>query len=108
MPKFTTAAEAFEALSEKAASQNLAGVDAVILFDLAGEGGGQWTATAAEGTLSLAEGAPASPQVTIRFSADDFLALMNGEMNPIAAFMQGRIRVEGDVSVAMRLQSLFL
>jgi putative sterol carrier protein len=108
MPTFTTVAEAFEALADKAASQNLAGADAVILFDLAGEGGGQWTATSVDGKLSLSEGAPISPQVTIKFSAEDFLALVNGELNPISAFMQGRIRIQGDMSVAMRLQSLFL
>jgi len=40
--------------------------------------------------------------------ASFFLGIVNGKINPIAAFMQGRVRVEGDMSVAMRLQSLFM
>jgi putative sterol carrier protein len=33
--------------------------------------------------------------------------MLNGDLNPVAAFMQGRLKVEGDMSLAMRLQALF-
>jgi len=108
MPEFASAAEALEALSASADPQKLAGVDAAVLFDLSGEGGGQWTLTVADGQLSITEGATASPQVTLKMSADDFVALTKGSLSPVAAFMQGRIKVDGDMAVAMRLQSLFM
>ena len=78
-----------------------------MLFDLSGEGGGQWTVTIANGQLSVAEGAEATPTVTLKLAAADLVALFNGDLNPVAAFMQGRLRVEGDMSAAMRLQTLF-
>jgi putative sterol carrier protein len=78
-----------------------------VLFDLSGEGGGQWTATIANGQLGVAEGAEAAPTVMLKMTAADLVSLLNGELSPMAAFMQGRLRVEGDVSAAMRLQTLF-
>lgn len=43
---------------------------------------------------------------TITMSRDDFEALIAGELNPTAAFMQGKLRVDGDMSVAMQLSQL--
>ena len=107
MPKVTSAAEAIKAMSESADSQKLSGLDAVLLFDLSGEKGGQWTATVADGSLSVAKGSADSPTMTLKMTAEDFVAMINGELNAMAAFMQGKIKIEGDMSIAMRLQSLF-
>ena len=43
---------------------------------------------------------------TISVDKDDFLALTSGDLNPMMAFMSGKIKVDGDMSVAMKLQSL--
>ena len=42
----------------------------------------------------------------ISVDKDDFLALTSGDLNPMMAFMSGKIKVDGDMSVAMKLQSL--
>ena len=39
--------------------------------------------------------------------ADDLNKLMNGDLNPMTAFMFGKLKVSGDMGVAMKLQSLF-
>jgi putative sterol carrier protein len=82
------------------------GVNGIILFDLSGEGGGKWTAALADGELTLEEGETASPNVTLGMDADDFAAMSSGEINPVSAFMQGKIKISGDMSLAMRLQSI--
>jgi len=43
---------------------------------------------------------------TISVDKEDFLALTSGDLNPMMAFMSGKIKVDGDMSVAMKLQSL--
>lgn len=82
------------------------GIDAVILFDLSGEGGGKWTATLADGKVKVEEGETASPSMTLSMAAQDLVAMAKGELNAVAAFMQGKIKVSGDMSLAMRLQTI--
>ena len=82
------------------------GLNAVILFDLTGQGGGQWTATLADGTVNVEEGKKGTPNMTLSMAATDFVAMANGELNAMAAFMQGKIRISGDMSLAMRLQNI--
>jgi putative sterol carrier protein len=84
----------------------IAGINAVILFDLSGEEGGKWTATLADGEVKVEEGETASPSMTLSMDAQDLVAMSNGELNAVAAFMQGRIKISGDMSLAMRLQSI--
>ncbi|MDI6027266.1 SCP2 sterol-binding domain-containing protein [Corticibacterium sp. UT-5YL-CI-8] len=43
---------------------------------------------------------------TIKLSLDDLESLIAGELNPTMAFMTGKIKVEGDMSVAMALSQL--
>jgi putative sterol carrier protein len=43
---------------------------------------------------------------TIKLSLSDLEDMVAGDLNPTSAFMQGKIKVEGDMSVAMALSSL--
>jgi putative sterol carrier protein len=42
----------------------------------------------------------------VNISQDDFNAILKGELNPMGAFMSGKIKIEGDMGLAMKLQSL--
>lgn len=44
---------------------------------------------------------------TVKISKDDFQQLIKGELNPMTGVMTGKIRIDGDMGVAMKLQSLF-
>jgi putative sterol carrier protein len=65
------------------------GADGVILIDGA--------------TLSTTDG-PAD--CTIKLSLDDLESLVAGDLNPTMAFMSGKIKIEGDMTVAMALSQL--
>jgi putative sterol carrier protein len=45
--------------------------------------------------------------VTISVSMEDFLKLMNKQLNPQMAFMSGKIKLQGDMMAAMALSSIF-
>ncbi len=45
----------------------------------------------------------AEADCTIGIALDDLESMIAGELDPTAAFMQGKLKVEGDMSVAMKL-----
>jgi len=76
-----------------------AGFDRSVKFD-----------TGADGVL-LIDGATVSTvdgpaDCTIALSLDDLESLIAGDLNPTMAFMSGKLKIEGDMSVAMALSQL--
>jgi putative sterol carrier protein len=75
------------------------GFDRSVKFDLKGDG-----VIVIDGATISTTDAPADCTITI--SMDDFQDLLAGELNPTAAFMTGKIKVAGDMSVAMALSQI--
>jgi len=44
---------------------------------------------------------------TVNVSHSDFNDMLDGSLNPMNAFMGGKMQIEGDMGVAMKLSSLF-
>ncbi|MDT8304882.1 MAG: SCP2 sterol-binding domain-containing protein [Anaerolineae bacterium] len=78
-----------------------------IQFDLAGDDGGQWYVVVDQGSAVVTEGLHEEPAATIRMSASDFVDMMTGDLDPMNAFMMGKVRVEGDLNSVMKFQTLF-
>jgi putative sterol carrier protein len=83
------------------------GLKAVYQFDLAGDGGGKWYVAIENENCEVKEGAHASPSITISMTAQDYIDMINGKLNGQVAFMSGKLRIAGDMGLAMRMQSLF-
>jgi len=43
---------------------------------------------------------------TISTDEDTFMKLKNGDLNPMMAVMSGKVKIKGDMGLAMKLQSL--
>lgn len=82
------------------------GETVVLAFIVTGDAGGQWVARIDDGELSVTEGPADDADMVMTASENDFVALINGELNPVSAFMQGRVRIDGDMSLAVKLQNL--
>ena len=44
---------------------------------------------------------------TLTVSKEDFQRLLSGDLNPMSAVMSGKVKIDGDMGVAMKLQTLF-
>ena len=60
-----------------------------------------------DGKCTFHEGPADSPSVFIKTPADVWLAIAKGEMDGQQAFMSGKYKVEGDLSLLMKLSQLF-
>lgn len=75
-------------------------------FDLTGDGGGQWAVDLTEGSGKVVDGTIENPGVTVTMKAGDFLDLVAGKLNGQMAFMTGKLKIKGDMSLALKLQQL--
>jgi putative sterol carrier protein len=81
--------------------------EALFQLDLSGDDGGQWMLEVAEGACTVQEGVASQPDVTVKMGSKDFVALLGNELDPVRAFMGGKIRVSGSVGLVMRLLQWF-
>ena len=81
-------------------------INAVIQMVLTGEGGGEFIMELAGGKLTTKEGKAASPKLTITQTVQDWRDINSGKLNPQMAFMSGKLKIAGDMSLAMKLGSI--
>ena len=82
------------------------GMNAVYAFDLSGDAGGQYHIALKDGSADVGEGAPENPNITIAMKDEDFVDLALGKLDGTMAFMSGKIKIKGDMGLAMKLQSV--
>jgi putative sterol carrier protein len=80
---------------------------ALIQLDLTGEEGGAWLLDISSGECAVREEKAPKPDVTVTMDANDFVALYSNKLNPVQAFMSGRIKVAGNVGMVMQLLNWF-
>jgi putative sterol carrier protein len=103
----TSVKQSFEMMPSRFNKEAAKGLNAVYQFDLSGDGGGKWYAIIKDQTVEVKEGANPSPNITISMAAQDYLDMLSGKLNGQVAFMSGKLRIAGDMGLALRMQSLF-
>lgn len=83
------------------------GVNATIQFNLVGDEGGQWYVTIKEGRANVLRGSAPAANMTMSMSASDYVDMNVGKLNPQLAFMSGKLKLSGDMGLAMKMQTLF-
>ena len=73
-------------------------------FDLAGDG---VIHIAAKDGPVVVSNSDNDADTTLRMSASDLQQMLDGKLNPTTAFMFGKIKIDGDMSKAMSLTSMF-
>ena len=83
------------------------GVNAVVHFKFTGAEAGDWNARIADGKCEVARGIPAD-KATMTLTADssDYVNLFTGELDGMQAFMLGKLKLAGDLNLAMKLMGM--
>ena len=105
--KEKTVEDFFQLLPGKFDPESAEGMDAVYQFDLSGAQGGQYYLQINDGACQVTRGSHPEPHVTLSLSGEDCVRVLNGQLNGPAVAMSGRLRISGDVGLALQLGSLF-
>jgi putative sterol carrier protein len=98
-----TAREFFEGLEARLNASGVGDASGSYRFDIAGAG--SWRVDLTDGRAQVSESDEGGDCV-VRVKEDVLLRLISGDQNPMTAFMMGKIKVDGDVGMAMRLKDL--
>jgi len=82
-------------------------LNAVYQFEISGQENFVAHLSISGGRCVFVDGPHAKPDVTIKSPSDVWLAVSKGEMDGETAFMTGKYKAEGDLTLLMRLRSLF-
>jgi putative sterol carrier protein len=99
--------EILEAMPSAFLPEKAGDAQALIQLDLTGDEGGQWVVDIADGQCQVREQSADQPDVTVTMDADDFVGFFKNTLNPIQAFLSGRIKVAGNVGLVMQLLNWF-
>ena len=103
----TTVKQFFQLLPGRLDSDAAEDLNAVYQFDLSGAQGGQYILTIRDGTCQVEEGMHADPHVVLSMAGEDCIKILQGQLNGPAVAMSGRLKISGDIGLAMQLRALF-
>lgn len=81
-------------------------IAAIYQFDISGPDGGSWTVDLTSPGGRVTAGSAANARCTVAAKDADFLGIVNGKLNPQMAFMMGKLRIQGDMGLALKLQQI--
>ena len=103
----TTVKEFLELLPGRLDVDAAEDLDVIYQFDLSGAQGGQYILTIRDGACQVAEGTHADPHVVLSMAGEDCIKVLKGQMSGAASAMSGRLKISGDIGLAMQLKALF-
>jgi putative sterol carrier protein len=84
----------------------LVGMNVTYQFVLTGDEGGEWVLRIARGRPEIRRGVDDAADITITASASDWQSIIAGTLAGQTAFLTGKLKIQGDISLALKLQSL--
>ncbi|HEV2217033.1 MAG TPA: SCP2 sterol-binding domain-containing protein [Candidatus Dormibacteraeota bacterium] len=103
-----TPQQVFDSMPQAIVPEKAGSTKAMIQFDLSGDQGGKWWVKIHDGQAESGKGdAPEAPQLTLMADAMDYVKISLGQLDGTAAFMQGKLKIKGDMGLAIKMASLF-
>jgi putative sterol carrier protein len=108
MTKDLSVGEIFDKI-EKALNENpkpIEGINAIYQYDLSGDDGATYQLHLSGGEAKVHQGSPGQADCTLQISVNDFKEMLLGNLSGTAAFMSGKLKVKGNIGLAMKLENL--
>ncbi len=83
------------------------GLDVVLQFVFSGAEPGFWYAEIKDGKVNVQSGSHPNPKMTLTADSEDYIKLFTGQLDPMAAFMAGKLKLSGDLNLAMKMTQFF-
>lgn len=104
MPTIT---ELFTAMPQYANADAIAGVEKTIQFNVTGDEPAIYYFDISGGVIEAHEGTAEAADVTITTPSDVWLDIATGKLNGAVAYMTGKFKAQGDLSILMSMQNWF-
>ena len=101
-----TIAELFEAMPARLDTAAAAKVNKTVQWNITGEDPGAWAIQINKGAARLVTGGVEKPDVTFTVTSKDWLTIAEGKLNAMNAFMTGKLKIAGDMGLAMKVPQL--
>ncbi|MBR7889580.1 SCP2 sterol-binding domain-containing protein [Marinomonas sp. A79] len=95
----------FDAMLNRFDADEADDMEAIFQFDL--DDADSYHLSIADGSCIMGEGEHDDPTVTLSMDLATLKEVMSGELDGMAAFMQGKIRADGDIMLATKLTQIF-
>ncbi len=102
-----TRQDTFDEIQRRFRPELARGLTAVYQLELTGADGGSWHMIVQEQTCQILPGVACCPNTKITLSTADWADLVAGKLDAFGAVLAGRIRIDGDMTLATRLPALF-
>ena len=102
-----TLQQMMEHMPEAFLPERAVGMNATIQCRFTGAEPGDWIVTIRDGKCMVDPGTATRPQLTLTMDSKDYKDLALGKLNGMTAYMQGKIKMSGDIALAMKFTNIF-
>lgn len=106
-PHFGAVEETFRIVKDSLSDEVVKATQAVYQFELSGEDGGTWFLDLKSKGGKVGHGEPSDrADVVMSMTTDDFVKMFSGKLKPTMAFMSGKLKIKGNMALAIKLEKL--
>ena len=102
-----TIAESFETMVSIFNPAAAGSMNKTLQWNITGADAGKYALKIANGTCELINGGVEKADITLTMADTDWLAIAEGKLDAMGAFTSGKLKVGGDMMLAMKIQQLF-
>lgn len=108
MPRYDTFDDVLASYPSRFNGDKAQSMDDTVYMNLTGDDARDVTLHVHNGELDITEGAvPEDPTLTLTAKTEDWVRIENGDLNPMMAMMQGKVKMKGSVPFATKFMGLF-